>query len=143
MKSDKQYQPGFTIIELLVTIVISVIFILAIYQVALASMLISRGSSQYTIASNLAYSNLRLYVNGQSAINWFVCPAINETSPQTLMTQSGSVQRLSGTVTQTVTATAVYGCSGSNSGLPIKVESSVTYGSAGTQKVSHIGYAGY
>lgn len=143
MTESRSNQSGFTIIELLVTIVVSTIFILAIYQVVLASLVISRASSQYTIASNLAYANLRHYVDGQSAVLWFECQTSNETSPQTVLSQTGTIPRLSGTVTQTVTATALYGCSGNSIGMPVRVESSVTYGVAGAQKVSHTSYAGY
>lgn len=142
MKTKLFKSQGFTIIELMVTIVVGAIFVLSIYQLTIVTISITSGSSQYTIASNLAYANLRHYVDGRSAIYWFSCPSSNETAPQTLLSQTGAISGLPSPVAQTVTVTAVYGCSGTNAGTPVNVTSTVTYGPY-SQEVSHASYAGF
>ncbi len=138
-------QQGFTLVELLATIVIAAIFLVSAYQLVHTVSLFSITSSQQTIADELAYANLRQYANGSSP-TWFTCiPASPVTNPSTFDTLENiitDVDDLPSPVVQVVRANAPYGCSGSASGLPIYVESYVTYGPT-ARKVTHATYVSY
>ena len=140
-RSRTYSQSGFTLVELLVTMFVASIFLISAYLLTSSILSMSVAGSQHAIASNIAYSNLRQYANGRSP-SWFSCDSSNPTAPVTLVNITTSVDRLSDPVVQQVTATAPYGCGGDQSGLPIRVESSVTYG-AGARKVTHVSYASY
>ena len=130
---------GFTIIEVIVTIVVALLFIGAIAQLYVAQYQLSSSVVAYTHADILAYNNLRTYAYGASP-TWFVCSG---SAPYTKnYIQSGSTAGIPGPVTQTVTATAPFGCGGSSSGYPIQVVSTVTYG-PNNRKVVHATYATY
>jgi len=133
---------GFTIIEVIVTIVIGVLLLLGILQVTILSTGISASESYFTTASNLAYSNLRQFANGGPP-SWFLCQDLNDGwgySKQELYSTS-SVSGLPDPVTQSVVATPVRSCT-SYSSTPIQVVSTVTYGPT-SQVVTHVSYAGY
>lgn len=131
---------GFTLVEVLVTVVFAAIIFVGLFSSLASIFAISEGSSQRTTASNLAYANLRLYADGNYP-TWFSCNTSDETEPVTLLDTSADVAGLPGSVRQIVTATAVYGCDGSSQGYPIKVESSVELENG--RKVTHATYTSF
>ena len=148
---------GFTLIEVLVTIVISTLFLIAVFQLMKVVSTLANEASRRTIASNLAYNNLRLYANGQQPL-WFACigdEASETTPPYSDGTKSGAtgqvlksttdsapIETLPPPITQIVTAIAPYGCGLSGLGQPIRVQSQVTYGPSATT-VTHATYVSY
>ena len=137
-------EAGFTLVEVVVTMVLSVIMLAAILQIQYNASRLSTIQSQNSTASNLAYNNLRKYVN-DSAPNWFTCTISGgQVQAMTLIDETGDVDDLPSPVTQKVVATAPYLCGGDTTGLgmPIRVESTVTYGN-GEGSVTHVSYASF
>lgn len=137
-------QRGFTIVEVLVTLAAASLFISAIYMLQITQIKLAKSVSSYSNADQLAYNNLRVFANGKSP-TWFTCNYVSGSpAAMTLKSSTDAVNGITPPVTQTVTATAPYGCGGGSSGLgyPIRVISSVTYGPAG-KTVVHATYASY
>jgi prepilin-type N-terminal cleavage/methylation domain-containing protein len=149
-------QPGFTLVELIITIVVAGIFIAIISQMNSSVVNIATNAHRFEIASSLAYNNLRIYANGQKP-TWFDC--IGDESGETsapftdgktypsatgkdILSSTAAVANLPSPVTQTVNVLAPYGCGQSAGGMPIRVVSTVTYGSP-AKKVVHATYVGY
>ena len=154
-----KFSRGFTLIEVLTTVVVAALFLIAIFQLMTVVTTLSARSSYRTAASNLAYNNLRLYANGQPPL-WFDCigdEAGEDTPPFSDGTRSGatgqvlvsttsetSVQSLPPPVSQSVVAVAPYGCGESGLGLPIRVQSQVTFGPpTNSTTVTHATYVSY
>jgi prepilin-type N-terminal cleavage/methylation domain-containing protein len=162
MSTITSKQSGFTLVELIVTIIISGIFIGSI-----TSMSVSVGNSanqahRFEVATNLAYNNMRIYANGQKASDFgFVCNGDDVTdteattpyndgakhpdaagTPLINTTSSSAIYDLPAPVVQTVKAVAPYGCGNTISGMPVRIVSTVTYGSP-AKKVVHATYVGY
>ena len=64
--------------------------------------------------------------------------------PKTLINETAAITGLAAPVSQKVVATAPYLCGGGTSGIgmPIRVESTVTYG-PDHRKVTHVSYAAF
>ncbi len=133
-------QQGFTIIEVIVAVILSGLFLVAIYQIIGILTTSSINSSQDYRADAIAYQNLRKYADGRSP-TWFTCPT-TQTDPITLINSTAAVEGLPPPTTQTVIADAPYGCADTQSGLPIRVISTVTYGLNNTT-VRNATYATY
>lgn len=141
---------GFTIVEVLVTIFIATVFIIAIavlYGLVVANTAAARNRAD---ASDLAYQNLRTYAySGATPASWsitFSCDnnsdyQSNPSAPGQLL-DHGSLSSAQTTMPQPVnyqiTAIAPFGCGGP----PILVRSQVTYGPDNI-KVEHESYVGY
>lgn len=142
--SSQASQAGFTLIEVLVAVVVAALFITAFVQMYIVQSRLSSEMSSYNKAELLAYDNLRTFAYGK-APTWFTCTYSNG-SPQavTLLSSSAAVEGIPSPVSQSVVATAPYGCGGGTAslGYPIKVVSSVTYGSD-ARKVTHATYSTY
>ena len=67
-----RHHSGFTIVEILVTIVVTAVFLLAIAQVSIIQSRLSASYQMYNTADLLTYNNLRAYANGK-APTWFTC----------------------------------------------------------------------
>lgn len=137
-------QAGFTLVEVIVTIIIATLFILAITQLSIAQSKVSSSLNARTTADLLAYNNLRTYAYGK-APTWFECNySGSDPLPMTLINNTDPVDGLPSPVVQSVIATAPYGCGGGSSGIgyPIRVVSTVTYGSD-AKVVVHATYATY
>lgn len=135
--SASRQSDGFTIVELIITILVAGIFLASIFSLFSTVMLFATTTAQRNTASDLAYANMRLYANSAGP-TWFTCPA-TETAAVTVKNSTGNVPNLPGSVQQTVTASALYGCAGDNSGLPVRVISTVIYDN-GQKRVSHATY---
>lgn len=135
---------GFTVVEVVVSVVIAAVFILIILQLYVAQSKVSSGVLTYNKAETTAYNNLRTYAYGKPP-TWFKCTYTGgNPNPMTLLSSSDPIEGLPSPVQQTVVATAPYGCGGGASGIgyPIRVVSTVTYG-ASAQTVVHATYATY
>lgn len=135
---------GFTLVEVLVTIIIATLFIVTITQLSVSQSKIAANNSSYNQADLLAYNNLRTYAYGK-APTWFICSYTGANpDPMNLISKTDPVSGLPSPVIQSVIATAPYGCGGGSSGIgyPIKVVSTVTYGPS-AKVVVHATYATY
>ena len=148
---------GFTIVELMITIIVSGIFSIGVFQLIASSNSLATEASRRTLASNLAYNNMRKYANNNKPL-WFNCIGddASETTPpfsdgktkpsatgQVLMntTSATSGNLLPPPIKQHVIAVAPYGCGSSGPGQPIRVQSQVTYGSGSSQRtITHATY---
>ena len=153
-------QHGFTIVELVITITISALLATTIFQLIASANNLAIEASRRSIASNLAYNNMRKYANNQKPL-WFDCVGddASETTPpfsdgktkpsatgQVLINTTSNVaySTLPPPVTQYVIGIAPYGCGTSGPGQPIRVQSQVTYGTGAAQRTStHATYVSY
>lgn len=144
----------------MITIIVSGIFSIAIFQLIASANNLSTEASRRTQASNLAYNNLRKYANNHKPL-WFNCIGddASETTPpfsdgkskptatgQVLMntTTSSFINLLPPPIKQHVIAVAPYGCGSSGPGQPIRVQSQVTYGSGSNLRtITHATYVSY
>ncbi|MGV9001740.1 MAG: prepilin-type N-terminal cleavage/methylation domain-containing protein [Candidatus Saccharimonadaceae bacterium] len=135
---------GFTLVEVLVTVVVATIFIITFSQLHIVQSRLGSIMNAYDSADLLAYNNLRTFAYGQPPI-WFDCTyASGSPVPMTLFSSSSPVSGIPSPVTQTVIATAPYGCGGSSSGIgyPIRVTSTITY-DVDAKVVVHATYSTY
>lgn len=149
-------QAGFTVVEILITLLVAAVFTLAMYQLFGAINSAMSLARQKAIASELAYSYLRRYSGtGSDPATWFTCSTasggantndytVNTNAPgQTLASGSlTNVSGLTGPISYSVRALAVYGCSGTNAGSPLRVEAVITY-SPSARTVRHATLVGY
>lgn len=148
-------QTGFTIPELLVTLVVAALFI-TLFLEMFTSLSYSNASTEHqSLADNTTYSLLKQYASiGNSPNDWFTCDTstqssndlvVNSNAPGTVL-QSGSLTRkdtgLPEPITYTVTALAIYGCAGANTGKPIRVQATLSYGTDNTT-ITYAILAGY
>ncbi len=154
----RQKDTGFTTVELLVTILVTASFIASISQMIGFVGSVAVDAHRQEVASNLAYNNLRRYANGDPMPTWFNCigdVGTETTAPfsdgkahptatgMVVFSSSAAVTDLPGPVAQSVRAVAPYGCGASASGMPIRVVSTVTYGSPQKEVVHATYVAGY
>lgn len=139
MTSIKQ-SAGFTIVELLVTVIVAAMFAVMFYQLFVTLIQINSGARQATQVSDLAYSNMRRYPTVASTN--LAC--VNSTTITNLIPASGSPVSATnsnypelGSVTEQLTAQFPYGCS-ANYNL-IKLVSTVKY-KGNTLTISHATY---
>ena len=150
MKNHSRLIQGFSAIELMITIVVSAAFVLVFYQLFTTVGTSVAASRQQALASNLAYTYLRKYTD-DTRPTWFVC----DNSSDITANSSASGQVVVGGTTievpglpkpvlYSVTAVAPYGCATGtvNAGTPLRIESTITYGSA-AKTVKHSTYTGF
>jgi type II secretory pathway pseudopilin PulG len=153
-------QAGFTTVEVLTTIIVATIFILALYLLFTTITSSSAADRNRANASDIAYGYLRQYAAADSTpTTWphaFVCDATVGAGNTNDLTQNSSAtgQILdSGSVTTglnglptpvnyQITALAIYGCSGNNAKKPVRVEAKVTYG-PNSRVIKHSTLVGY
>ena len=134
---------GFTIVEVVVTLLFISIISLGILTMHTQVSILSIINRQDQKASYLAYDNMRKYVNGAPP-TWFLCTnQMPGVAQQVLFSLEGPVSELPGATKQKVVASAPYGCGNavSSLGMPIRVESVVTYGNG--KRVTHVAYAAF
>lgn len=125
-------QSGFTIVELLTTVIVAAIFVGVFYQMFVVLVGVNANARNVAQASNLAYSNMRRYPTAAST--GLTCSASSTNLINTTGTDSDYPEL--GPVTETVTASYPYGCAAVYD--VIKLVSVVTY--RGTTKVSYATY---
>lgn len=139
----KKTNDGFTMVEVIVTLIVAAIFIGAIFELYVTQSKMATVVSTFYVADQLAYNNLRTFAFGQPP-TWFTCTKSGTTiQPVTLKNDNSAVAGLPGPVLQTVIATAPFGCGGGSTGIgyPIQVQSIVKYGNG--RVVSHATYSSF
>lgn len=137
-------EKGFTIVEVAVTLFVASVLVAGIIRLQTSVSRLSIQQVQHRIASDIAYNNLRKYVN-ENPPTWFACEVVGGVAkPKTLIDKTAVIEGLAAPVLQKVVATAPYLCGGGTSGIgmPIRVESTVTYG-PDHRKVTHASYAAF
>jgi prepilin-type cleavage/methylation N-terminal domain protein len=137
-------EKGFTIVEVAVTLLVASVLVAGIIRLQTSVSQLSIQQVQHRIASDIAYNNLRKYVN-ENPPTWFACEVVGGVAkPKTLIDKTAAIEGLAAPVLQKVVATAPYLCGGGTSGIgmPIRVESTVTYG-PDRRKVTHVSYAAF
>lgn len=139
MKKTKTHEDGFSAVELLATLLIGSIFVLAFYQIYVVITQGNATAKREAIASDIAYSNLRKYTVRPS----FTCDTntdlvANSSAPGQVLstTTSATHPKLPGPVVETIRVWAPRGCDAS---YPVKIESNVEFG-APARKVIHATY---
>ncbi|MDO8335250.1 MAG: type II secretion system protein [Candidatus Saccharibacteria bacterium] len=135
-------QSGFTVVELLTTIIVAALFVAVFYQMFVILVTVNANARNVAQASSLAYSNMRRYPSaastGLSCTTTTAQPGgisylLGSSNPTS--TPNGDYQDL-GSVTEVVTASYPYGCSAIYD--VIKLVSVVTYGNG--KKISYATY---
>lgn len=155
MTDQLQKSEGYTVVELIITILVATIFLVSLVSMMGYVTDSAIDARRKETASNLAYNNLRKFANGERPL-WFSCvgdEASERTPPfsdgktypnatgQVLIDETSQVttQNLPPPVIQKVFAIAPYGCGNSAKGMPIRIQSEVTYGASG-RKMVHATY---
>lgn len=133
-------ESGFTIVELLTTIITATLFVGIFYQMFLILVNVNANAKNMTQASDLAYSNMRRYPTAASVITaGYTCTSVASQGGTALITNTtGTNSSYSdlGSVTETVAVSFPYGCTAVYD--VVKLVSTVTYG--GGLKISHATY---
>lgn len=148
---------GYTIVELTITIIVATTFLVALTNMMGYVSDSAIDARRKETASNIAYNNMRKFANGEKPL-WFNCigDSSSEVAPfsdgkshpeatgQVLIDETSpiNVQGLPPPVTQKVFAIAPYGCGSSAKGMPIRIQSEVTYGSF-ARKMVHATYVSF
>lgn len=130
---------GFTIVETMVTLIVAVIFVIALNTLFVTVIRSTASSRNRSEASTLAYSYLRTYAYPGADSSWFTCDS-NTDLQQNANASGQAIPNASGTLTSSQTslpqpvsysvkALAPYGCAGTASSSPLMIRSTVTYGS--------------
>lgn len=132
---------GFTIVEVVVTLVVTVMFLTAFFQTFLVMQSQRVNLSRQAKASDIAYSNLRKITTRPVGLS---CDSsmdliANASAPGKDLSgyftpEPASVTSDLGTITQTMKAYAPAGCSAFDT-TPLKIVSTVTYGTSGDSVV--------
>ena len=148
---------GFTVVELLVTLIVATMFLVTFYGMFIAINAFNVSAKQRSLADNTAYSVLRKYASPDiSPDTWFACStetgssndndrAVNSNATGTVIdsgTMTTADTGLPVPISYTVNALALYGCAGANAGKPIRVRVDLTYGPK-SEKITHVILAGY
>ncbi len=130
MKTTDQKEAGFTVVELLVTLLVASLFIAMFYQLYVTLVQLNAYARRDAAANNLAYANLRRYPTAAST--GLACPG---GSPVTLINASGTNSNYPNLTSITETTTG--SCSGN--GDNVLVVSEVSYANA-TLKATYAAY---
>lgn len=128
MNRQRQYQSGFTAIELLITLFIAAMFLGAGHQLYNAIIQDSGAARQRAKASNIAYDTLRRYANSTPSI----CVAKTEVNNVLISPSPEGLTNVRRTVTYSCPQPSLPGLT--------KVTASITYGSD-SEEVIHAIYA--
>lgn len=121
-------QSGFTIVELLTSIIVAAVFVGIFYQMYVILVGVNANARNLSQASNIAYANMRKYPTAAST--GLTCSA---SSTSLINSTSNTTYPELGPITENVTASFPYGCTAIYD--VIKLVSTVTYGN--NYKVSH------
>lgn len=119
-------QSGLTLVELMVTIVVAGILLIALFMLSTFTIQLSANNKHRSAASALARSNMRIYANNQTT-NWLNCADITGAPGGVRSYTLTTPNELPGPVTQTIEISVPYGCTGSSAGYPARFVSKVVY----------------
>jgi prepilin-type N-terminal cleavage/methylation domain-containing protein len=160
MNTDNNSQQGFTIVEMIITIIVSSLFIMMFFQMYLVLESQRVQVARVAKAHDIAYSNLRkfttrpasltcdssmdLIANGNATGKLLGDQSNSSTSTSStygfVAEPTAVTQSLGANSTQTVYAFAPSGC-GSFDDQPIKIVSTVTFGSGSNEnEVTHASF---
>ncbi|PID31522.1 hypothetical protein CR983_00675 [Candidatus Saccharibacteria bacterium] len=151
---SRQHTQGFSLIELVVTIAVASLFALSILQLSTVNLRVSVLRTEQEAARTFAHEKNLAYTSSELPLStWFHCSFASGSSNTNDMTvnpsasgtvlESGNLPsgiEIEGGGTYEVRALAPYGCSGPNTGSPLRLETTVTY--AG-ESVSDITYGAW
>lgn len=131
-------QSGFTVVELLTTIIVATLFVATFYQMFVVLVGVNATARSISQANSLAYSNMRRYPTAASiTATGITCASpgttgnlLNSTGPDLVNYPELGVR------SEVVTASFPYGCAAVYD--VIKIVSTVTYGT--NSRVSHATY---
>lgn len=150
-------QEGFTIPELLVTLIVVALFITIFFELFSSISTASMNQRFKALADNTAYSMLKRYSTPSiSPTAWFTCDTDTGTNNDNDVVVNGAANGTtikSGTLTRadtglpepisyTINALAIYGCAGANAGKPIRLQITLSYGSP-SKTITHAMLIGY
>lgn len=160
MNKIHQATSGFTIIEVIVTLALTSLFLTFFFQMYLAMESQRIGVARRAQASDLAYSNLRKFTSrpsipcdaasmdltaadGATKTGLLIGDETNMSTPSAygfIAEPTSDTSLLGGSVRQSVRAFAPRGCTGTNfTDNPVKLESTISYGTKG-DKIVHAIY---
>jgi prepilin-type N-terminal cleavage/methylation domain-containing protein len=125
-------QQGFTVVEMLVTVIVAATFAFMFYQLFISSIMLSDAARRDAIAGEIAYSNLQKYPTSASvsgAANCALPDASNTTTVNNVYPDIGAV-------TETTISSWPFACTNPDI---VKLESSVSY-KGSTKKVTYAAY---
>lgn len=127
---SKKNEMGFSIVEIIISILIIAVFSGAIFQLTIVQTQVSGGWLQFEKAEQLAYNNLGKYARYVAAQTNTCTSYPTATTEVQLLSETVTVSGLPNPVVQSVITSMPYGCSSTSltNGAPIKVVSTVTYG---------------
>lgn len=129
---DANNERGFTVIEMLVTVVVAAIFAFMFYQLFISSTKLNDTARRDAIASEIAYSNLKKYPTAASVTGLAACATPSPTNTESVTNTYDDI----GQVTETIVSSYPFACDNPDI---LKVESSVSY-KGGANKVSYVAY---
>ena len=135
MNKGRQSEVGFTIVEVIVTLVVTSLFLTFFFQMYLMGESQRLVLARQSTASNIAYANLRKITIKDDVAAIAPCNnttdlTVNGSAPGTAITslitpEDTTNSGLNGTVTQTIKAYYPKGC---GTTMPIKIEAAISYG---------------
>lgn len=128
----KHKQEGFTVVEMLVTVIVSAAFAFIFYQLFVSSTKLNDLARRDAIAGEIAYSNLKKYPTAASVGGSANCASPNASNTVTTTTTYPDI----GQVTETIVSSWPFACTNPDI---MKLESSVSY-KGGVNKVSYVVY---
>lgn len=132
-------ESGFTIVEVIVTLIIVSLFLTVFFQSFLLLESQRINVARQAKASDIAYTNLRKFPSKPSTLNCNQTPIVISTATYNFVAESDTT--VIGANTQTVTAYAPNGCDSTDTTKfkndLVKIVSTVTYGS---ESISHVSY---
>ena len=142
IQDHKTDSAGFTIIEVIGSLFLVSIFTIIISQLFILQTQISSGWLRFEKAEQVAYNNLNKYARYVSENTNNCTDYPTSSSQKTLLSQGGAVDGLPSPVSQSVVSSMPYGCSPEmiTDGFPIKIVSSVTYGSPSPKTITYATY---
>ncbi len=131
-------QSGFTVVELLVTIIVASLFVGIFYNMFVILVGVNASARNISQASDLAYSNMRRYPTAATVTaTGITCVSPGGSGNLLNTTGIDSSYPELGTITETLTASYPYGCTAVYD--VVKLVSVITYGSS-SKKVSYATY---
>ena len=125
-------QEGFTVIEMLVTVIVAALFAFIFYQLFISSTKINSNARRDAIAGEIAYSNLKKYPNKESVTVPADCASPSATNTITSTNNYPDI----GSVTETIITSWPFACSDTSIA---KIESIASY-KGGQNQVSYVAY---
>lgn len=134
-------EEGFTIVEVLTSLVVIGVFITIIFQLFIFQSGIGASWLRFELAEQLAYNNMNKYGRYEAAQTTTCADYPTSSSSKTLFSQSAPVSGLPSPVSQQVVSSMPYGCDATklSNRYPIKIISTVTYG-PDSKQITHATY---